>query len=276
MAGLLKTCYGEAVPLNPVADLNDPRLAPYRELKDRDIAREHGLFIAEGEHLVRRLLASDFATHSLFLADRRVEEIAPLVPADVPVFVAPAEVLNRTLGFKFHSGVIAAGVRPTPVTLAELFASDPLTMRLAVCPELATADNLGALIRLSAGFGADALVIGPRSHDPFNRRTVRVSMGTIFKLPVISSGDLTADLQELRSRRGVHCIASVLDDTATPLRQAKRHARTAILFGNEAQGLDHATIAACDERVTIPMRKDTDSLNVATAAGIFMYHYWSE
>jgi tRNA G18 (ribose-2'-O)-methylase SpoU len=259
-----------------VTDLNDSRLTPYRELKDRDLAREHGLFIAEGEHLVRRLLASDFVTHSVFLADRRVEEIAPLVPPDVPVFVAPAEVLNRTLGFKFHSGVIAAGVRPAPPSFDGLFADNPPTMRLAVCPELATADNLGSLIRLSAGFGADALVIGPRSHDPFNRRTVRVSMGTIFKLPVISSVDLTAELQLLRSRWGVHCIASVLDDTATPLRQSKPHPRTAIVFGNEAQGLDAATIAACDERVTIPMKRDTDSLNVATAAGIFMYHYWSE
>ena len=266
----------KAVPVIPIADLNDPRLLPYRELKERDLAHEHGLFIAEGEHLVRRLLASDFAVHSVFLADRRAAEISPLVPADVPVFVAPGDVLNRAMGFKFHSGVIAAGVRPKPVSLADLFTSDPPTIRLAVCPELATADNLGSLIRLSAGFGADALLIGPRSHDPFNRRTVRVSMGTIFKLPVISSDDLTADLSLLRSRWGVHCIASILDDTATPLRQAERHDRTAILFGNEAQGLDAATVAACDARVTIPMKRDTDSLNVATAAGIFMYHYWSE
>ena len=99
-------------------------------------------------------------------------------------------------------------------------------------------------------------------------------MGTIFKLPVIQSDDLTIDLDLLKSRWGVHRVASVLADDATPLRQAVRHDRLAVLFGNEAQGLDAATLAHCDERVTVPMRRDTDSLNVATAAGIFMYHYW--
>jgi tRNA G18 (ribose-2'-O)-methylase SpoU len=264
------------MPVITVHDLDDARLTPYRELKERDLAREQGLFVAEGEHLVRRLLAGDFRTHSLLLADRRAGEIAPLAPPDVPVYVAPAALLNQVMGFKFHSGVIAAGVRPTPVTLADRFAHDPPVMRIVVCPELATADNLGSMFRLSAGFGADVLIVGPRSHDPFNRRTVRVSMGTIFKLPVIQSVDLTADLRLLRDRWGVHCAASVLDAAATPLRQAQHHARLALLFGNEAQGLDASTLDACDERVTIPMKRETDSLNVATAAAIFMYHYWGD
>jgi tRNA G18 (ribose-2'-O)-methylase SpoU len=245
-------------------------------LKERDLAREQGLFIAEGEHLVRRLLTSSFMTHSLLLADRRAAEIAPLAPADVPVYVAPAAMLNQILGFKFHSGVIAAGVRPVPVTLSARFAHEPPVMRIVVCPELATADNLGSMFRLSAGFGADVLIVGPRSHDPFNRRTVRVSMGAIFKLPVIQSEDLTADLSLLHERWGVYRVASVLDDTAMSLRSAPRHPRLAILFGNEAQGLDRNTLATCDQRVTIPMKLETDSLNVATAAGIFMYHYWGD
>jgi tRNA G18 (ribose-2'-O)-methylase SpoU len=265
---------GDSVPIIAVNDLEDLRLAPYRDLKERDLAREHGLFIAEGEHLVRRLLASDFRTHSLLLADRRAEEIAPLVPADVPVYVAPADQVNRVLGYKFHSGVMAAGVRPERRPLEQLFPDDPPKMRIVVCPDLATADNLGSLVRLSAGFGADALIVGTRSHDPFNRRTVRVSMGTIFKVPVVQSDDLTIDLNLLHRRWGVHRVASILADGATPLRQAARHPRLAILFGNEAQGLDAETLAHCDERVTIPMRLETDSLNVATAAGIFMFHYW--
>lgn len=264
------------MPVIPVNDLADPRLTPYRDLKERDLAREHGLFIAEGEHLVRRLLASEFQTHSLLLADRRVAEIAPLAPPDVPVYAAPAEQVNRVLGYKFHSGVMAAGVRPPRRTLEQLFGHNPPAMRIVICPDLATADNLGSLIRLSAGFGAHAVIVGPRSHDPFNRRTVRVSMGTIFKVPVIQSDDLTIDLGQLKSRWAVHRVASVLAPDATPLRHAGRHARLALLFGNEAQGLDAATLAHCDEHVTIPMRLETDSLNVATAAGIFMYHYWDQ
>lgn len=258
-----------------IEDINDPRLAPYRELKDRALAERQGLFIAEGEHLVRRLLASRLATHSVLLAERRAGEIGPLTPADVPVYVVPQEQMNRIVGFKFHSGVIAAGVRQPSPTLAQLVGQTPALVRLVVCPQITSAENLGSLIRLSAGFGATAVLLGPQSIDPFMRQAVRVSMGTIFSLPVITSPDLTADLNALRSRWGVHCVASVLDESATPLATARRHDRLAILFGNEAQGLDATTLCCCDERVTIPMKLNTDSLNVGVAAGIFMYHYWS-
>jgi len=260
----------------PVLQLNsfdDSRLAPYRELKDRTLAARHGLFVAEGEHLVRRLLASDFETASVLLADRRTEEIAPLVPGSVNVFVLPQNELNRVVGYKFHSGVIAMGVRKPSPTLSDVVKPTG-PVKLVICPDTTNGENLGSLIRLSAGFGADAMLVGPRSIDLFMRQVVRVSMGTIFQLPVVQSTDLSADLQQLK-QQGVRLIASVLDPSAAPLASAARRDRSAILFGNEAQGLDSGTLSLCDERITIPMHRGTDSLNVAVAAGIFLYHYWS-
>jgi len=263
------------MPQHLIAALDDPRLAPYRELKDHYVAARHGLFIVEGEQLVRRLLASSFQVQSILIADRRLEELAPLFAPDIDVHVVTQSLMNDLAGIKFHSGVLAAGVRRTPPTLAQLLAPDAKTIRLVVCPEIAIAENLGSMIRLAAGFGADALVVGPRSTDPFLRRTIRVSMGSTFTLPIVESTDLAVDFAMLKQRWGVHCVAGVLDETATPIKSALRSDRLALVFGNEAQGLAAEDIALCDERVTIPMKLGTDSLNVAVAAGIFLYHYWS-
>lgn len=279
-----------SVRLIPIPSLDDPRVEPYRHLKDRDVAAlggpsaggsavggpaAGGLFIAEGEHVVRRLLASGVETDSVLLAERRAEEIAPLVPAGVPVYVVPQERMNAIVGYKFHSGVLACGRRPAPPSVEKLLASLPRRALLVICPELANAENLGGLIRLSAGFGADALVLGERSADPFFRRSVRVSMGTVFRLPIVRSPDIRADLRRLRDA-GVELIATVLDADAEPLSAASRPDRLGLLFGNEAQGLDRDVVGLCQRRVTIPMKLGTDSLNVAVAAGIFLYHFTAE
>jgi tRNA G18 (ribose-2'-O)-methylase SpoU len=256
-----------------ISSLKDPRLAPYRELKDRELAREGDRFIAEGELVVRRLLASSFPTESVLLAQRRAEEIAPLVPDHVGVFVVPDELVQRVIGFKFHSGVIACGRRKIDRTLDAIMPADPsMPLTLVILPETANAENLGSMMRIAAAFGADALLLGERSCDPFWRQAVRVSMGTCFSLPIVRSSDLLHDLRRLRDEWKVELIAAVLDESAEPLPRARRGARLGILFGNEAQGLDERYVAACDGRVTIPMRRGTDSLNVAVAAGIFLYH----
>ena len=106
--------------LHSIASLDDPSLAPYRELRDRELAARHGLFVAEGEHLVRRLLASEFQTTSILLADRRAAEFAAVVPASVEAYVLSQEAMNRVVGFKFHSGVLAMGVRKPSPTLADV------------------------------------------------------------------------------------------------------------------------------------------------------------
>ena len=257
----------------PVDSLDDPRIAPYRGLKDRDLARQGEQFIAEGDYVVRRLLASPYPTVSVLLSRRRVGHIAPLVPEGVPVYVGDDAMIRQILGFKFHTGVIAVGRRLPSPSLAELFEGKTGPVTLVVCPEVSNSENMGSLIRISAAFGADGIVLGERCHDPFWRQSIRVSMGTIFSMPLVRCDDLLGDLEQLRRRWGVQLIASVLDDAAEPLARAARPERIGLLFGNEAQGLDSRHVAACDRRVTIPMKLGTDSLNVSVAAALFLYHF---
>jgi tRNA G18 (ribose-2'-O)-methylase SpoU len=261
------------VPVERIETLDDPRVRPYRNIKDRELDRGGRLFIAEGEHLLRRLLASDFPVESVFLADRRLAELAPLVPEHVPLYTAAAAIHDEILGLKFHSGVIACGRRKPVISLEELLPRNRERLTLVVLPETSNVENIGSLIRISAAFGADAMLLGERCHDPFWRQSIRVSMGTIFSLPIRHSDDLMRDMRRLREEWGIQFAATVLDTDAEPLASAKRPPRFGLLLGNEAQGLDDSWVRGCDRRITIPMQRGTDSLNVAVAAGIFMYHF---
>lgn len=257
----------------PISSLDDPRVAPYRDLKDKALDRQGRLFVAEGENVVRRLLASDFETVSVFCADHRAGGLADAVPEHVPLYAGSRDLMERVIGFDFHAGVVACGRRKPPPTLEQAIPADKPELLVVVCGDIANVENLGSLIRLSAGFGADAMVLGERCHDPFWRQSIRVSMGTVFKLPIVRSGDLVADLCRLRAEWGVEVAAAVLDPAAEPVAAAGRPKRFALAFGNEAHGLSPEQAAACDRRVTIPMNLGTDSLNVAVAAGIFLYHF---
>lgn len=259
--------------IHHIDSLDDPRVAPYRLLKDRELARDGGRFIAEGEHVVRRLLSSGYATESVLLAARRVAEIAPAVPDGVPVLAVSDELIHAIIGYRFHSGVIACGLRGAKRSIDDVIPRDRETLTLVICPEVANAENMGAMIRVSAAFGCDALLLGERSCDPFFRQSIRVSMGTVFSLPIVQSDDLLRDLRRLCGEWSVELAATVLDADADPLSGSTRPPRLGLVFGNEAQGLDSRIIAACDRRITIPMKLGTDSLNVAVAAGIILHHF---
>jgi tRNA G18 (ribose-2'-O)-methylase SpoU len=261
-------------PVIAIDNLSDPRIDVYTRLKDRETVVMDGRFIAEGELVVRRLLASSYQAESVLLADRRVEEIAPIVPEGVTVYWAPAEMVNQIVGFKFHSGVMACGRRGRAMTLDDLAVlRSEREVNLVILPELAATDNLGSLIRISSAFGASAMILGEHCCDPFYRQSIRVSMGTIFNLPIVQSTDLMSALKRLKSEFHVELLASVADEKALPLAEARRSRKMAFLFGNEAQGLSREQIEACNRRVTIPMQLGTDSLNVSVAAGIVLYHF---
>lgn len=263
------------MPATPVSilSLDDPRVAPYRDLKDKVLDREGRLFIAEGENVVRRLLASDFETVSVFAAEHRYAALLDAIPESVPLYVGSKELMTSVIGFDFHTGVVACGRRKSPISLEQAIPREKENLLIVVCGDIANAENLGSLIRLSAGFGADAMLLSERCHDPFWRQAIRVSMGNVFKLPIVQSRNLPADLLRLRNEWGVQVAATVLDPAAEAIATAGRAPRFAIAFGNEAQGLSPEQIAACDRRITIPMGLGTDSLNVAVAAGIFLYHF---
>ena len=147
--------------------------------------------------LVRRLLASPYAVHSLLVEEGKLDRIAALVPSATPVYIAPEPLVRAILGYKFHSGVMACGVRPAEVSLTDLKPDGPGPITLLVCPDLNNSSNLGSIIRSAAALGAAGLLLGPECCDPFWRMSIRVSMGAVFRLPIVRTTDLQADLMTL-------------------------------------------------------------------------------
>jgi tRNA G18 (ribose-2'-O)-methylase SpoU len=255
-----------------INSLDDPRLEPYRHLKDTNRTRWASLFVVEGEKLVRRLLASDFPVASVLLSDRFEAQLGSLVPSGVPTWMLPDELIEPLVGFDFHRGILACGRRrPSPTLEALAAIGRPLT--LAICSEVQDPENLGAILRISGAFGVNGVLVGRGSADPLSRRVLRVSMGASLRVPIRESLDLVADLERLRDQLDVRLAATVLDPTAEPLSTATRPERFALVFGSEGHGLAPAIVSLCHRRITIPMNERADSLNVAVAAGIFLHHF---
>ncbi len=253
-----------ALPPLDILDADDPRVADYRQLKERWLNVEGGRFVAESERVVRRLLGSGLRVHSVLLTGPRLATLADALGGPFPVYLAPQELLDRIAGFHVHRGCLAVGERPTHAEI-------PRGARtLVVLEDLTDVDNLGAIARHAAAFGAEALVLSPRCADPFYRKSIRVSLGAVFGLPIVRLARWPDDLEKLRAD-GVSLVAAVLDADATPLAGFERPLRTAIVLGAEGPGLSSEARALCDHQVTIPMSPGADSLNVATAAAIFLY-----
>jgi tRNA G18 (ribose-2'-O)-methylase SpoU len=247
-----------------VDDAADPRLADYRDLPERRLRVDSGRFVAESERVVRRLIGSGLRVLSVLLTSPRLDTLADALGGPFPVYLASQEVLDRIAGFHVHRGCLAIGERPAEVGVP------PGARTLVVLEDLTDVDNLGALARHAAAFGADALVLSPRCADPYYRKAIRVSLGAVFALPVVRLARWPDDLAALRAD-GLTLVAAVLDPAATPLDRFPRPERLALLLGAEGPGLSPAALAHADARVTIPMSAGADSLNVATAGAIFLY-----
>ncbi len=271
------------MPLIPLTDLSDTRLDPYRSLKLSNQTRTSGHLIAEGHRVVKRLVESDFAVDSILVTDRRQHMVDGIDPDRYRIYLLPEELASQLVGYDFHGGVVAAGWRRESPAISDWLPLEATTSeRVVVCPRITDPDNLGTLIRLCVGFGVRALILGPGSTDPYSRRVLRVSMGHAFFLPIMQADELEPQLTALRERHGFRFLATVLDPTATPLERfpfggldedGSRSSRLGLLFGNEADGLEPEWIDFCDERVTIPMGPQADSLNVAVSAGIFLHWF---
>lgn len=261
------------MPVIPVSSADDPRLAPYRHLRHQNPARHARLFVCEGDKLVERLLASGYETHSVFAAESYVEQLLPRVPDDVPVYVAPRKLLEETIGFNFHRGCLACGMRRPRRGLTEWSPPARENWTIVACPDVQDPTNLGTLLRNCAAFGVDLVLLGPHCADPFSRRVLRVSMGAVLELELLEPNDLEKALRQLMAEHGVEAVATVLDPLAEVLDDACRPRRLALLFGSEGHGLGADWRKLASRQVTLPMEKNTDSLNVAVASGIFLYHF---
>jgi tRNA G18 (ribose-2'-O)-methylase SpoU len=256
-----------------VESLSDPRLDPYRDLKS-PASRARETFVAEGEKLVLRLLESRCRTDSILGTRAALDRLRDQIPADVPVYVTNTPLISKLIGFQFHRGILACGIRPADLALQELCTQVADTERclLVLCPEIRDPANLGTIIRTAAAFGASGLVAGRAGTDPFSRRVLRTSMGRVLRMPIVQTDDWNGALMTLH-RSGFESIATVLDPDAVALRAAVCPPRAAILLGNEDEGLPADLVAGCQRRVTLPMAAGVDSLNVAVAAGIVLSHF---
>ena len=268
-----------------IGSLDDPRLSPYRHLKRTNHTRRAGLFVVEGEKLVARLLASRYRVHSLLLGERYAQRSSLALPGHAPVYLLADRLIEELIGFNFHRGALACAHRADlggraayETALDEAIVSECSGRRdrpvvVVVCPDVHDPENLGSILRSSAGLGAVALVAGARSADPLSRRVLRVSMGASLELPVWRTTDVDGVLAELAQRWQCVRLAAELDPLAEPLASVEQLPRAALVLGSEGPGLDPRWLALCDRQVGIPMQAGTDSLNVAVAAGILLYHF---
>lgn len=252
-----------------IDDPADPRVEDFRNLTDADVRPDRrGLVIAEGQNAVARMAGSRFRVRAVIGVPSRLDALRPaLEPLDVPVFSVDKWVLSDIVGFRVSRGVLASADRGGAADSAELIAR---SSRLAVLEELNDFENLGALFRNAAAFGVDAVLLDQRCADPLYRRSVRVSIGHVLRVPfAVLTGPWPAALDALRHHT---VLAMTPDPAATPLREIAAPDRWAVLLGAEGPGLSEAAMAAADRRVRIPMAGDVDSLNVATAAAVAFAH----
>ncbi len=258
--------------LERIHDINDPRLAVYRDVRRNRSAQDQGLFIAEGTTVVRRLFESDFDTVSVLVSDKKWAGFAEHIPAGTHVYRIAYEEICELVGFRFHAGVIACGRRQGNPDLNELLQNATGRRTIVVAPHLTDPENVGALIRIGAAFGVTAAIFGDACTDVFSRRAIRVSMANGLFLPIIQTPHMKWVFETLKNH-GIRSHATVLDSSATSLEDIRCDGDAALVFGNETHGLDEQWAGLCDERVTIPMHGMTDSLNISVSAGVFLFWF---
>ena len=258
----------------PVSDPADPRLADYVRLTDvrlrKSLEAAHGLFVAEGEKVIRRALAADYPPRSVLITERRLAGLTGLLDAcPAPAYVVPDPVAQHLTGFDVHRGVLASMARLPARKVTDLL---PGARRIVVLEDIVDHTNVGAIFRCAAAFGTDAVVLAPRCADPLYRRAVRVSMGAVFAIPYARMTDWYGGLGELREA-GFRLLALTPDQSAAPIGTAVLGERAALMLGTEGDGLSSRWLREADQAVSIPMAPGAmaagvDSLNVVAAAAI--------
>jgi tRNA G18 (ribose-2'-O)-methylase SpoU len=254
------------MPLIEIDDAADPRLDDFRDLTDADVrANRRGVVVAEGATTVARLIGSRYRVRAVLGVRSRVEQL-PAV--DAPVYVVDKWQLSDVVGFRVTRGVLASADRlPGPSPRALLAGA----RQVAVLESLNDFENLGALFRNAAAFGVDAVLLDPHCADPLYRRSVRVSMGHVLRVPFATLSDWPGGLTLLR-RQGFSILAMTPRADAVPLRTVSPPEKWAVVLGAEGPGLTAEAMSGADALVRIPMADGVDSLNVATAAAVAFAH----
>ncbi|HKP07347.1 MAG TPA: RNA methyltransferase [Microbacterium sp.] len=257
-----------------IPDASDERLADYRDLTDvalrRVIEPEGGLYIAESAKVIGRAIAAGHRPRSVLVQEKWLPDIEELVTdAAVPTYVVTPAIAESLTGYAVHRGALASMHRPELPPVAEVVAAARLVV---VLEDIVDHTNVGAIFRAAAGLGADAVLVSPRCADPLYRRSVRVSMGTVFQVPwtrLPEWGEARGVLHDV----GFELAALALSDDAVSLDAygARRPERVALMLGAEGDGLSRRALEAADTVVTIPMAGGVDSLNVAAASAVALW-----
>ena len=253
-----------------ITALDDPRLVDFAHRTDVALKKTGGgIYIAESALVLERALRAGHSVRSVLALGGTVDEAVTLVGPDAPVFSGPGELLAELTGYILHRGLIASMDRPPLPSPESLLAS---ARRVVILENVADPTNVGAIFRSVAAIGADAVLVTPRCSDPFYRRAIRVSMGTVLQVPWTRVGDW-ASARELLVASGFHIAALALTDDAVGLREfaASAPPRVALVLGAEGDGLTPEALAAADTVVRIPMAHGIDSLNVAATAAVVMW-----
>lgn len=260
-----------------VHDPDDARLADYVRLRETSLRRhlesEHGLFIAEGEKVIRRAVEAGYRPRSFLLAQRWLAGLADVLRRwpEVPVYLVSEAVAEEVTGFHVHRGALASLHREVRYSVEQLLSAH----RLVVVEDVVDHTNVGAILRNAAALGWDGALLAPRAADPLYRRAIKVSMGAVFSLPWARLSSW-APAPELLRRAGFTTVALTLADDAVDLAEVAARAtcsreKIAILLGTEGAGLSKHWAAQADVRAVIPMQAEIDSLNVAAASAIACY-----
>lgn len=259
----------------PIDDLDDPRVADYRNVPDPELLKQRRLFVAEGRLVVRRLLtASSHRARSLLVTEAALRSLSDVLGGGdpgLPVYVCSQDLLAGVAGFNVHRGCLALGeCPPNPQP-------DPIIRRaglVVVLEAVGNADNMGGVFRNAAAFGAGGVLLSPTCCDPLYRKAIRTSMGTAFQVPYarlsIWPGDLTRVREAGLTTVGLTPRADAMDIGRFADRTNRPH-RLALLFGTEGAGLSPQAESLVDIRVRIPISPSVDSLNLATAVGIALH-----
>ena len=258
-----------------IVDADDPRLADYRDLTDVALRRVlepgGGLYIAESAKVLERALRAGHHPRSVLVQQKWLPDVAVLLGDDsaTPVYVVAPKVAESLTGYAVHRGALAAMHRPPPASVADVVAG---ARTVVVLEDIVDHTNVGAAFRSAAALGADAVLISPRCADPLYRRSVRVSMGTVFQVPWTRLPEWP-EARSILSGLGFHLAALALSEDAVSVDEfaIDRPERVALLMGSEGDGLSRRALQAADTVVTIPMAGGVDSLNVAAATAVAIW-----
>jgi tRNA G18 (ribose-2'-O)-methylase SpoU len=264
-----------------IDSLDEPELQPYGTLRRPMKHIRAGIFVAEGDKVVRRLLDSKLTIVSMLVTPEWYQLLLAnkhqisRIEHPFTIFIAEKSLLESIVGYNLHQGIMAVAKVPAEQSLDETIAAISKPHLLVALDGLVNAENVGVVVRNCAAFGADAIVVGETSSSPYLRRAVRNSMGTVFQLRIVHTTDLIGSLIILRRDHGTRIVAahphsgSIID--ASNLTE-----NLCIVLGNEGSGVSPRILEICTDHIAIPMMNQTDSLNVASASAVFLYEAWRQ